>query len=135
MRITMNRHLTLLLGIALSLLISLPLRADWVAISETADGNRFYVDLERIRSAGETKFSWVLIDYLKPDSDGYWSGKIYQEVDCRVFRFRGLSYSFHKQQMGKDTGEDYTPDPSQVSWEYVPLGSAWDRVLTTICDS
>ena len=106
--------------------------ADWKAVSEGVEsGDTFYVDFERIRKHGGYVYWWDLTDYLKPDKEGDLSAKTYKQGDCKLFRVKGLSYSFHKEPMGGGTGKtDNEPDKK---WNYPPPNSVSETVLKSVC--
>ena len=105
--------------------------ADWTKVSENADGYTFYVDFERIRKHGGYVYFWSLDDYLKPNKSGYLSDKVYQQGDCKLFRFKYLSFSFHKEPMGEGTGEiENKPDKE---WNYPSPNSSIEEILKKVC--
>ena len=63
------------------------------------ESNTFYVDFERIREVDGYVYYWTLTDFLKPNKYGVWSGKIYNQGDCKLFREKRLSFSYHKEPM------------------------------------
>ena len=73
--------------------------AEWKKVSTNVDGDTFYVDFERIRKHDGYVYWWELFDYLKPDKTGVLSGKVYKQGDCKLIRFKGLSFSYHKEPM------------------------------------
>ena len=104
--------------------------AGWTKVGENVRGT-FYVDFERIKKHDGYVYFWVLTDYLKPDEDGNFSAKIYNQVDCKKFRYKWLSISGHKGPMGGGTGEiDNTPDKE---WSYPPPDSSTEIVLKVVC--
>ena len=124
------RRLTLLTVLVLSLL-STPVFADWTKVSKNVNGDTFYVDFERIRKHGGYVYWWVLIDYLKPSEQGDLSDKTYAQGDCKLFRYKWLSYSFYKEPMGRGTGEtDNKPDKE---WNYPPPNSTIEETLKRVC--
>ena len=75
------------------------------------DGNTYYVDFDRIIKVDGYVYYWFLGDYLKPTKLGILSFRVYSQGDCKLFRFKSLSYSFHKEPMGGGTGQiDNRPD-------------------------
>ena len=96
--------------------------ADWTEVGKSVvSGDTFYVDFERIRKHGGYVYWWRLSDDLKPTEQGHLSVKVYNQGDCKLFRFKYLSYSFHKEPMGGGTGEiDNEPDKE---WMYPPPDS------------
>ena len=100
-------------------------------MSVDSKGNIFYVDFERIRKHGGYVYWWELGDYLRPTPEGILSGKIYKQGDCKLFRLKRLSGSFHKEPMGGGTGETYTP--KNPEWRYPPPNSSTEFVLKKVC--
>jgi len=70
------------------------------------------VDFEKIRKHDGYVYYWTLIDYLKPEQ-GILSAKVYYQGDCKQFRFKGLSFSCHKEPMGGGTGQVIEPKGNQ----------------------
>ena len=99
-------------------------------MSESVSGNTFYVDFERIRKHGGYVYFWDMGDYLKPDKWGNLSAKVYKQVDCKLFRFKDLSFSSHKEPMGRGSGEPYTPPEK---WIYPPPNSSGEIILKSVC--
>ena len=123
------KKLTLLTVLVLSLL-STPVFAEWTKVDENVYGDTYYVDFERIRNHGGYVYFWELGDFLKLES-GYLSYKMYHQGDCKLFRFKILSPSFHKQPMGAGTGKtDNRPDKE---WTYPHPNSSFEIVLKSVC--
>ena len=110
--------------------------AGWTAVSEgtgtTNSGNTFYVDFERIRKHDGYVYWWNLMDYLKPSSTGRLSAKTYNQGDCKLFRYKRLSYSFHDEPMGTGAGE--VQEPEQKGWRYPPPNSGDEIILKQVCN-
>ncbi len=94
-------------------------------------GNTFYVDFERIRKHDGFVYWWELGDYLKPSPNGYLSGKVYKQGDCKLFRLKTLSGSFHKEPMGGGTGDSHSP--KNPEWKYPPPNSSMETILKSVC--
>ena len=104
--------------------------AGWTKLGKNSSGDTFYVDFERIRKVDEFDYWWELRDYLKPHQ-GVLSGKKFTQGDCKLFRFKNLSYSFHKEPMGGGTGKiDKSPDKE---WRYPPPNSSVEGILKEVC--
>ena len=72
-----------------------------------------------------------MTDYLKPDKDGYFSGKLYHQGDCKLYRFKALSVTFYKESMGQgDSGSLTPPD----EWIHSHPNSAMETVLKMVCE-
>ena len=122
---------TLLTVLFLSLL-STPVFADWTEVDVSVSGNTHYVDFERIRKHGGYVYWWDLVDYLKPIS-GDLSSKVYNQGDCKLFRYKKLSGSFHKEPMGRGTGDVLEPPEGHKGWKYPPPNSASEISLKSVC--
>jgi hypothetical protein len=81
--------------------------AEWTKVSDSADGDTHYVDFERMRKVDGYVYYWVVTDLLKPDKDGDFSYKAYIQGDCKLFRVKYLSTSYHKEPMGGGTGQTF----------------------------
>ena len=124
------KRLTFLTVLVLSLL-STPVFAGWTKVGKSVNGDTFYVDFERIRKHGGYVYFWGLSDYLKPTEQGHSSGKVYNQGDCKLFRYKSLSFVHHKQAMGRDTGDSNSPKNPQ--WEYPSPNSPIETILKKVC--
>jgi hypothetical protein len=124
------KKLTLLTVLFLTIL-STPVFGEWTKVSEDVDGHTFYVDFDRIRKHGGYVYWWDLTDHLKPTDYGDLSGKIYKQGDCKLFRFKALSFSHHNQPMGQGTGDSNSP--KNPEWIYPPPNSTFEVVLKSVC--
>ncbi len=107
--------------------------AKWTKVSTSVDGD-YYVDLERIRKHKGYRYVWELIDFKQPNKLGVVSGKVYLKIDCNIFRFQNLQYSFHKQPMGLGTGDIQDPVEKSKGWKYPNPGSAIEQVINAVCN-
>ena len=123
------RNLTVLLALIFTVMFSSPSYAEWKWVSENVKGT-FYVDFERIRKHGGYVYWWELGDYLKPTKHEELSAKVYNQGDCKLFRVKRLSFSFHKEPMGMGTGESYTPPDK---WVYPSPNSSMETILKSVC--
>ena len=114
-----------------TLMFSSTSSAEWTEVTENTVGDIFYVDFERIRKHDGYIYYWQLIDILKPTESRFLSAKRYFQGDCKLFRFKILSYVFHKQPMGRDVGE--TSNKKNPEWRYPHPGSADETVLREVC--
>jgi hypothetical protein len=106
--------------------------AEWTKVGESVNGIKIYVDFERIIKHGEYAYWWQLFDYSKPTPAGSLSGKTYNQVDCKLFRFKNLSYSSHKEPMGGGTGDSNSP--KNPEWDYPPPNSVVGTILKQVCN-
>lgn len=119
-------------ALTFSVMLSSSSYAGWTQVAETEDGNVLYVDFERIRKHGGHVYFWSLTDFLKPIATGKLSGKIYVQGDCKLFRFKNLSFVHHKQPMGKDIGESNSPENPE--WRYASPNSSIEAILQSVCN-
>ena len=106
---------------------------EWKGLSRNVSGDTFYVDFERIRKHGGYVYFWDLFDYLKPTIHGHLSSKEYKQGDCKVFRYKSLSFSFHKEPMGDGTGKVAETPKSMQGWVYPSPKSIDEIVLKSVC--
>ena len=92
----------------------------------------YYVDFERMRKVDGFVYFWYLSDYLKPTKYKDLSTKIYRQGDCKLFRYKGLSWSFHKEPMGGGTGE--TNNDPDKEWKYPIPDTSGETILKSVCD-
>ena len=88
------------------------------------------MDFERIRKHGGYVYYWILMNSLKPQH-GRLSYIQNTQGDCKLFRLKGLSYSFHKEPMGK--GNPEVINPKNPKSEYPPPDSINEAILKTLC--
>ena len=72
-------------------------------------------------------------DYLKPDENGNLSVRIYQQGDCKLFRNKRLSYSYHKLPMVGGTGKVIKPRGKSANWIYPSPDTANEGILKFVC--
>jgi hypothetical protein len=126
------KSLTLFIALTFSVMLSSSSYAGWTEVSESEDGDVFYIDFERIRKVDGYVYFWELGDYLKPDKFGDLSAKVYKQGDCKLFRFKTLSGSFHKEPMGGGTGD--VQEPIKKSWKYPIPNSSGETILKSVCN-
>ena len=106
--------------------------AEWTKVAkDNTSGNIFYLDFERVRKHDGYVYWWDLSDYLKPDKYGDLSALVYNEGDCKLFRFKTLSYHFHKEPMGGGTGE--IQESVKKGWQYPAPMSVSENILKAVC--
>ena len=127
----MMKYLLLLSTLTLSLAYASASSAEWTEVSQGVKGDKFYVDLDRIRKNDGYFYVWSLGDYIKPTENGVLSNKVYMEVDCKAFKFKVLTLIFYKQPMGE--GEGDSKIPSNPEWEYPTPDSVIEILTNLIC--
>ena len=118
----------------LSLMFASPSYSEWTKVSNNVDGTNFYVDFERIRKHDGYVYFWLLTDYLKPSPYGDFSSKTYLQGDCKLFRKKTLSYSFHKEPMGRGAGRVEEPIKSLQVWQYPQPKSSMETIVKSVCN-
>ena len=125
------KKLLLILTLLFSVMFSSTPYADWTEVSKNIGGDVFFIDYERIKKHDGYVYFWYLTNYLQPSSSGIWSVKIYRQADCKLFRSKSLSWSFHQEPMGRGTGIlDNTPDKE---WGYPTPDSSFEALLESVC--
>ena len=95
-------------------------------------GDTYYVDFERIRKHDGFVYYWTLSDYLKPTKTGTFSGRVYHQGDCKLFRYKYLSDSYFKGQMGKGDYNSGSNKPDK-EWTYPSPKSIAEKILNLVC--
>ena len=113
-----------------TLMFSTPSYGEWTKVAKSVNGDIFYVDLERIRKHGGYVYWWTLSDYIKP-ATGDLSHQNYRQGDCKLFRYKYLSWKFHIEPMGGGTG--VIREPSNQNWKYPSPNSMNELVLNKVC--
>ena len=100
-------------------------------MAESVDGDKTYVDFDRIRKVNGMVYYWSIGDNLEPDSAGSLSYKKYHKVDCETMRVMMLSVSTYNLPMAEGTATATgTPDPQ---WQYAPPDSVGETTLEAVC--
>ena len=124
------KYLLLTSTLTLSLLFSAGSWAEWTEVAG-ADGDKVYVDFDRIRKVNGLVYYWSLTDFLEPSSNGALSFKAYYKVDCETMREMRLSNSAYKLPMAEgDAALTWTPDPE---WAYAQPDSVLEGTLGAVC--
>jgi len=104
--------------------------AEWTKTTENVNGDTFYLDSDGIQKVDGYVYFWELQDWIKPYK-GILSAKIYRQGDCKLSRFKSLSFSYHKEPMGGGTGKVIT---SPEKWFYPSTNSSGETVLRKVCE-
>ena len=127
------KKLLILTTLIFSVMFSSPSYSEWKKVSESVeDGDTYYVDFERIRKHGGYVYFWRLDDYLKPTKYGDLSVKTYNQGDCKLFRYKNLSFSSHKEPMGRGTPSSSSNKPDK-EWYYPHPNSPGEDILKSVC--
>jgi hypothetical protein len=121
------KKLTVLL---FSILISFNSYGEWVKFDEDNDAT-WYIDYDAIKKNNGYIYYWELQSNFKPLGHGVQSFQIYHQGDCRVHRFKDLTFTEYKQAMGR--GESTNHPPGRDEWVYPRPGSFYGEMLEAAC--
>jgi hypothetical protein len=122
---------SIILTFVFSVMFSLPSYADWTEVNETLDGSTVYVDFERIKKQDGYVYWWQLNNYKKISIHGHLSAGANFQGECKQYRFKILSLSFHKEPMLEGTGK--FQDPEKQGWQESPPASVMEQTLKAVC--
>ena len=132
MKNILTKKLILIILIPTSLIFSSTSYAGWTLAAESVSGTQFYLDFDRMRKYSGNVYIWELHDYLLPDSDGTLSEKLYMEVDCKKFKKRIISSTFHDSPMGEGSPQDF--ETSNLNeWQYPSPESVREILIDAAC--
>tara|TARA_Y100001936_G_C16090453_1_gene685675 strand:- start:1509 stop:1853 length:345 start_codon:yes stop_codon:yes gene_type:complete len=112
-------------------MFSSPLYAEWTKVNKDEDGNTNYIDFESIKKVDGYVYWWILSDIARPTIQGHLSSKTYNQGDCKLFRFKYLSWIFYTEPMGAGDGD--SGFPKDTEWNYPPPNSVMENILRIIC--
>ena len=122
-----------LILLIISKLFLVEVKAEWTKVTESNNGQTFYVDLQTIHEKEGQIFFWELIDYKFQDEYGDLSAKIFIQGDCSKLRFKWLKLSYHKDSMGRDMVVDQKPSKLVSQWQYPKIHTTSMKVLDFVC--
>ena len=122
-----------LILLIISKLFLVEAKAEWTKVTESNNGQTFYVDLQTIHEKEGQIFFWELIDYKFQDEYGDLSAKIFIQGDCSKLRFKWLKLSYHKDSMGRDMVVDQKPSKLVSQWQYPKTHTTSMKVLDFVC--
>ena len=122
-----------LIFLIISKLFLVEAKAKWTKVTESNNGQTFYVDLQTIHEKEGQIFFWELIDYKFQDEYGDLSAKIFIQGDCSKLRFKWLKLSYHKDSMGRDMVVDQKPSKLVSQWQYPKIHTTSMKVLDFVC--
>ncbi len=125
------KKLLLILTLLFSVMFSSLSYAEWTYITKNTYGDEYYLDFETIRKNDGYVYYWYLSNYLEPSEMGNFSATMYHKGDCKLFRFKYLSYIFYKGPMGKGT-ENITEHVNN-NWIYPSPDSVISAILENVC--
>ena len=117
--------------------------AEWEKVTTNLNGDSFYIDLNKIEKNNKLVRFWVLIDSSKKASSkrsGIKSVKTQQQCECRSYKYKTITWSFHSLQMGKGEStnkSDFYADHfmSNNYWTYPSPRSSEEKVIKIVCEN
>ena len=119
-----------LLILLFSMLISVNSYGEWTFFFENSSST-YYIEKDTIKKHNGYIYWWELGDRSKPTESGVMSTKAYKQGDCGVNRYKGLSYIFYQQPMGRGTQE---VENGPYDWIYPDPDSGGAIFLNFVCD-
>ncbi len=116
-----------------SLMFSSTSFAGWTKVITNVSGDTFHVDFESIKKHGGYVYWWDLTDYFEPSELEVLSAKTYHQGDCKTFRYKWLSMSFHREPMGGGTSEVIKLNKKDKRWRDPPPPSSEEVILKSVC--
>jgi len=117
--------------IALALLVTGPVWAEWLKVAEHPGlGITYYIDPATVQKDGNLRQVLQLQDLKQRHKTGYLSGSTRLEFDCKDKRVKGLFFSVYADQMGM--GKTLDSGPLNNSTDIPPSSSA-EIVLNIVC--
>jgi hypothetical protein len=114
----------LLITLALSLISSSAVTAEWMQIPNASD-NAFnlHLNMEEVINSGNKAKMWVMYDSTSPQAltsgEKYLSVKMLNEYDCKEIKSRTIFYSWHSENMGAGISIR-TKDSPKAKWKPIP---------------
>jgi hypothetical protein len=118
--------------IALSLLASLPVWAEWTYIVTNQRGDKFYLDMKTIRKDGSLRKVWELVEFSKKTGFGGRSIRSRGEYDCKNERYRQLSMAAFAENMAD--GDVITTDNDTKEWQDIAPETAQNILQLFLCN-
>jgi hypothetical protein len=124
------RQLLIIPVLFLTVMFSSPSYAKWTKVASSS-GDTSYVDFERIRKVDGYVYYWELLDRLKPTESGTFSSVVYNQGDCKLFRWKMLSLTIYKRPKAEGTGKTFNFNDND--WRYPPPESVAERIVKSVC--
>ena len=109
---------------------STPSYSEWTNVGTNVRGTTYYLDFDRLRKHDGFVYYWWLSDLAEQDQYGDLSYISYNQADCKLFRYKHLSSSYHSGPMGTGVRNDVSP-PDE--WYYPTPASSNEHILNQIC--
>ena len=93
----------------------------WTKVTETTDGNQYYLDYDRIRKVDGYLYYWYLSNFA--------------QGDCKLLRFKRVSTTVFKGPMGKGFIGSRPHKKKNQDWDYPHPNSPMESVLRSVCEN
>ena len=130
----MNKLFLLVILIIFKLIVILQAQGHWKKVTTGSNGYVFYINLLSIEESDSKVYFWQLIDYIEPDEYGDMSAKIYIESDCVNLRYKWITFSYHKESMGRDSTVQKKPTKNLSRWQVASPHSTSKSILDYVCN-
>ena len=107
----------------------------WTKVTETTDGNQYYLDYDRIRKVDGYLYYWYLSNFAQPINGRIYSASNYAQGDCKLLRFKRVSTTAFKRPMGKGFIGSRPHKKKNQDWDYPHPNSPMESVLRSVCDN
>ena len=107
--------------------------AQWTKVTQSNNGQSFYIDMENITESKGFVYFWELIDYKEKDEYGDKSAKIYIVGECINYKFKWINVSYHKDNMAKDKVKLQSPSDLVADWQYPNQNTTSMVILDFVC--
>ena len=123
----------ILMGLVLTVMATAA-NAEWVLVSEGANGNKTYSDPATKKRTGDVVRMWGITDYAKPefaDGKSFQSTRYYSQNDCAERTSQALQLTAFVGRMG--TGERHGGFNTPGNKSYVEPGTVAEKMLNFAC--
>ena len=117
--------------LSLLLLVQNPAAAEWIKLSETKRGKRFFIESNEITIQGDQRIVIELIDNKRPDRDGDRSVRVVRDYDCKQKRYRVVTAAYYKTPMAD--GEPSMSVEGTMGWTEIDPDTPARAILDHVC--
>lgn len=104
--------------------------AEWVSLGES-DSMTAHIDPDTLRTDGNLRKVWILINFKQRNTDGTMSVRSKQEFDCKNERYRFLAFSNYSEPM--TGGKLIFNSENSSSWHEIAPGTPSNSFLKAVC--
>ena len=126
------KKLILILSLIFTVTLSSPSYAEWTKVEKNLAGDTYYVDYERIKKIDGYVYFWQVTNFSKPKT-GFLSSIIYHQVDCKLLRYKWLTFFGHREEMGGGDGVNLPIPKKHENWKYPPPDTISEVVTWSVC--